>query len=322
MKSDGHPVIHYACRSMALANPHGSPGSRSNIPPQDNHRDNGPRGNPKPPRKKFDNYTPLVASITEIYHQVSEKGVFPKARPLKGRTQNAKDRSLFCNYHQGYGHRTQDCYDLKDAIEQAIRDDKLNETSERERSPRPESWNPKYRRDDDEPVMEIAVITGSNAPKKSKSALKKDLKILAAVQTPLRHFRKEDFKYGLVDSDSPLNPGGYRRGLEHHVQKCLQRPWLQRQQFKDTLTWSHGTRRQFHQTRWKHRPPDDYRIRKTRKTIMAEFVVLQDSTAYNVILGRKTINDFRGAVLTKFLVTKYEAESGKVGTIFGNREAA
>ncbi|MED6149906.1 hypothetical protein PIB30_067126 [Stylosanthes scabra] len=54
--------------------------------PRDSHRDN-------------------MASITEIYHQVSEKGVLPKARPLKGRTQNAKNRSLFCDYHQGYEHK-------------------------------------------------------------------------------------------------------------------------------------------------------------------------------------------------------------------------
>ncbi|MED6171939.1 hypothetical protein PIB30_045632 [Stylosanthes scabra] len=123
----------------------------------------------------------------EIYHQVSEKGVLPKARPLKGRTQNAKNRSLFLDYHQG---KTQDCYDLKDASEQAIRDGKLNEfvqiirelrTSDRERSPKPESRNPRFRRDDDEPIMEIAVITGSSAPEKSKSAHKKDLKILATM---------------------------------------------------------------------------------------------------------------------------------------------
>ncbi|MED6224649.1 hypothetical protein PIB30_086184 [Stylosanthes scabra] len=131
-----------------------------------------------------------VASITEIYHQVSEKGILSKARPLKGRTQNAKNRSLFCNYYQGYGHKTQDCYDPKDAIKQAIRDGKLNEfiqiireprTSDRERSPRSESRNPRSRRDDDEPIMEIAVITGSSTMEKSKSALKKDLKILATV---------------------------------------------------------------------------------------------------------------------------------------------
>ncbi|MED6210577.1 hypothetical protein PIB30_065423 [Stylosanthes scabra] len=93
-----------------------------------------------------------VASITEIYHQVSKKGVLSKARPLKGRTQNAKNRSLYCDYHQGYEQKTQDCYDLKDAIEQAIRDGKLNDfiqiireprTSVRERSPKSESRNPR-----------------------------------------------------------------------------------------------------------------------------------------------------------------------------------
>ncbi|MED6218767.1 hypothetical protein PIB30_029736, partial [Stylosanthes scabra] len=162
--------------------------------PGDNHRDNGPRGNPKPPRQKFDNYTPLVASITEIYHQVSEKGVLPKARPLKGRTQNEKNRSLFYDYHQGYGHKTQDCYDLKDAIEQAIKD----------RSPKPESRNPRYRRDDDEPIMEIAVIIGSSAPEKSKSALKKDLDADPPPPFPTITFRKEDLVHGLADSDAPM----------------------------------------------------------------------------------------------------------------------
>ncbi|MED6148612.1 hypothetical protein PIB30_054740 [Stylosanthes scabra] len=43
-----------------------------------------------------------------------------------------------------------------------------------------------------------------------------------------------------------------------------------------------------------------------RKMTMTKFVVLQDSTAYNVILGRKTTNDLSGVIYTKFLVMKYE----------------
>ncbi|MED6210267.1 hypothetical protein PIB30_062610 [Stylosanthes scabra] len=132
----------------------------------------------------------------EIYHQVSEKSVLHKARPLKGRTQNAKNRSLYCDYHQGYGHKTQDYYDLKDAIEQAIRDGKLNEfvqiireprTFDRERSPKSEFRNPRFRRDDDELVMEIVVITGSSAPEKSKSA-QKGPENPGNYADPLRHF--------------------------------------------------------------------------------------------------------------------------------------
>ncbi|MED6126452.1 hypothetical protein PIB30_078594 [Stylosanthes scabra] len=161
-------------------------GSGQTSHPRDNHRDNGSRGIPKPLRQKD-----LPSSLG--------KGVLPKARPLKGRTQNAKNRSLYFDCHQGYGHKTQDCCDLKDAIEQAIRDGKLNDfvqiireprTSERQRSPKSESRNPRSRRDSDEPIMEIVVITGSSALEKSKSALKKDLKVLATMQTPLHHFRR------------------------------------------------------------------------------------------------------------------------------------
>ncbi|MED6186936.1 hypothetical protein PIB30_071511 [Stylosanthes scabra] len=132
--------------------------------------------------------------ITEIYHQIYEKGAFPRARPLKGRTQNVRNRSLFCDYYQGYRHKTQDYYDLKDAIEQAIQDENVNEFAkiirelknlDRERSPRSETCNPRNQRDeDDEPMTLVNVITGSSGTEKSKSALKKDLKILAAVRTP------------------------------------------------------------------------------------------------------------------------------------------
>ncbi|MED6189022.1 hypothetical protein PIB30_091549 [Stylosanthes scabra] len=43
--------------------------------------------------------------------------------------------------------------------------------SEKEGSPRPESWNAKNRRDDDELIMEVAVITGSSAMKSEKGSL-------------------------------------------------------------------------------------------------------------------------------------------------------
>ncbi|MED6164095.1 hypothetical protein PIB30_086426 [Stylosanthes scabra] len=201
------------------------------------------------------------------------------------RTQNTKNKSLFCDYHQGYGYKTQGCYDLKDAIEQAIWDGKLNEfvkiireprNPDRERSPRLESRNPRNRRDDDDPIMEVAVITGSSAVEKSKAALKKYLKVFAIVRTPPPQFptitfSKEDFVHSLADSDSPMVI----------LAKLV-----------------------------------------PRKTIMAEFVVLQDSTAYDVILGRETINDFSTAVLTKFLVMKYEVNSREVETFFGDRETA
>ncbi|XP_016169098.1 uncharacterized protein LOC107611715 [Arachis ipaensis] len=99
-------------------------------------RDGGSSKIPRPfPRVgKFTNYTPLTAPIMEVYQQIAEKGILSKLRPLKERTGGSM--SLYCDYHKGYGHKTQDCFDLKYALEQAIRDGKLAEFSYLIREPR------------------------------------------------------------------------------------------------------------------------------------------------------------------------------------------
>ncbi|XP_072066682.1 uncharacterized protein [Arachis hypogaea] len=59
-----------------------------------------------------------------------------------------------------------------------------------------------------------------------------------------------------------------------------------------------------------------------RRTVMADFIVLRDSTAYNIILGRKTINDLGAAISTKMLVMKFVTDDGYVGSIRGDLETA
>ncbi|XP_015943709.1 uncharacterized protein LOC107468850 [Arachis duranensis] len=55
---------------------------------------------------------------------------------------------------------------------------------------------------------------------------------------------------------------------------------------------------------------------------MVEFVVLRDSTTYNIILGRKMINDVEAVINTKLLVMKFVADDGSVGSIRGDLETA
>ncbi|XP_072074212.1 uncharacterized protein [Arachis hypogaea] len=59
-----------------------------------------------------------------------------------------------------------------------------------------------------------------------------------------------------------------------------------------------------------------------KRSLMAEFVVLRDSTAYNLILGRKTINEFGAVISTKLLLMKFVADDGSVKTIRGELETA
>ncbi|XP_016165140.1 uncharacterized protein LOC107607745 [Arachis ipaensis] len=138
---------------------------------------------------KFTNYTPLTVPIVEVYQKIAEKGILSKPRPLKDRT--GGNKNLYCGYHKGYGHKIQDCFDLKNALEQAIWDGKLAEFSHLIREPR--------RRDRDRDVEDqsravkrhqepednergltiVNVVIGRDAVPKSKSAHKKDAKVLA-----------------------------------------------------------------------------------------------------------------------------------------------
>ncbi|XP_015956824.1 uncharacterized protein LOC107481123 [Arachis duranensis] len=59
-----------------------------------------------------------------------------------------------------------------------------------------------------------------------------------------------------------------------------------------------------------------------RRSVMAEFVVLRDSTAYNIILGRKTINDVEAIINTKLLVMKFVTDDRSIGSIRGDLKTA
>ncbi|XP_016164233.1 uncharacterized protein LOC107606718 [Arachis ipaensis] len=165
-------------------------------------RDGDSRKAPKlfPRVRKFTNYTPLTSPIMEVYQQIAEKGILSKPRPLKERT--GGNRSLYCDYHKGYGHKTQDCFDLKDALEQAIRDGKLDEFSHLIREPRRRNRDhdgedrtraAKQRQEPEEDDRGFTIVNGvtaRNAAPRSRSAQRKDAKVLAVSSSSARGTRK------------------------------------------------------------------------------------------------------------------------------------
>ena len=82
---------------------------------------------------KYHEYKPLNVSLSEMFREVGQVERFPKPKILKMRANTNK--SLFCEYHNGFGHRTEDCYDLQDAIEQLIREGRLAKYVASQRSP-------------------------------------------------------------------------------------------------------------------------------------------------------------------------------------------
>ncbi|XP_057723355.1 uncharacterized protein LOC130939253 [Arachis stenosperma] len=184
-------------------------------------KEGGPNKAPRPFSRigKFTNYTPLTLPIMEVYQQIAEKGILSKPRPLKDRTGGSK--SLYCDYHKGYGHQTQNCFDLRDALEQAIRDDKLSEFSHLIREPRrrhrdqdeDKTRSTKRRQepeDKDHGLTVINIVTAKNAAPRSRSAHKKDAKILVVSSATMQSSKKPpSISFGPEDQwfdEAPENP--------------------------------------------------------------------------------------------------------------------
>ncbi|XP_015953033.1 uncharacterized protein LOC107477509 [Arachis duranensis] len=315
-----------------------------------------PTNTSQPPRiGKFSNYTPLTAPITEIYHQIADRGIIPKARQLKERA--GGNKTLYCDYHRGYGHKTQDCFDLKDALEQAIRDGKLPEFAkiirelrrvERDRSSEREGRNPRAQKQpprespEEDPTIIVNVITGKDVSSKSKLTMKKDLKVMAVrnqAPTTATHntitFLPKDCQHGTSTEDAPfvisarIGTGLVRRilvntGADSNIifRGAFDKLGLHNDNLQTHRNGVTGLGDNFLKPDGPITLPITIGASNQKKTILSEFVVLKDSTAYNVILGRKTINDFSVVIFTKYLLMKFRADDGSVGTIHGDREIA
>ncbi|XP_016195723.1 uncharacterized protein LOC107636745 [Arachis ipaensis] len=316
-------------------------------------RDGGPSKTPRPFSRvgKFSNYTPLTAPITEVYQQIAEKGILSKPRPLKERT--GGNRSLYCDYHKGYGHKTHDCFDMKDALEQAIREGKLADFSHRIREPRRRnrdhegedktraSKRHQEPEDNDHGLTIVNVVTARNAAPRSKSAHKKDAKVLAISTSSARSpktlpsisFSPEDQWFDEVAESPPMvitarvgtglvkrilvDTGADSNIMFHNMFDALGL------RDADLKTHQHGVvglGNHFIKPDGIISLPTSVGQGQGRRTVMAEFVILRDSTAYNIILGRKTINDLGAVISTKMLLMKFITEKGSIGSVRGDLE--
>ncbi|XP_015953371.1 uncharacterized protein LOC107477817 [Arachis duranensis] len=318
-------------------------------------REGAPNKAPRPfPRVgKFTNYTPLTLPIMEVYQQIVEKGILPKPRPLKDRTGGSKN--FYCDYHKGYGHQTQDCFDLKDALEQAIREGKLTEFSHLIREPRRrhrdqdeegKTRSAKRRQeaeDKDHGLTVINVVTTKNAAPRSRSAHKKDAKVLAVSSSLARSSKKPpSISFGPEDQwfDEALeNPpmvitARVGTGLVKRIladtgagSNIMFRNVFDALGLRDADLSTHqhgviGLGDHFIKPDRVISLPISVGQAQGRRSAMAEFVVLRDSTAYNIILGRKTINDVEAIISTKLLVVKFFTDDGSIGSIRGDLETA
>ncbi|XP_052114161.1 uncharacterized protein LOC127745463 [Arachis duranensis] len=289
---------------------------------------------------KFTNYTLLTVLIAEVYQQIAE-------RQLKN-MEGVGDKNLYCDYHKDFKHKTWDCLELKDALEQAIREEKLREFSqfireprrkERERSEEVPPNNP-----DTNPMVVVNVVVGRNAPPKLRSTVQKDARVLAVSsgnhKVPPRELPEISFGPGHrwcdeLPEDPPMvitmriGTSLVKRilveagaDLNIMIQNVFDALGLKEINLKDHR---HGVIRLGDN----YIKPDGSIILPicvgsgaSRKSAMAEFVVLRDSMAYNIILRRRTINELLANIFTKLLTMKFAVDNRSVVLIQEDLEMA
>ncbi|XP_022031521.2 uncharacterized protein LOC110932501 [Helianthus annuus] len=80
-----------------------------------------PQGRGPPPYS--DNFTPLTKTTSEILATERVKNSFPRPPPIKPRPEAQPNE--FCDFHRGFGHKTDDCIYLKREIEAAVKTGRL-----------------------------------------------------------------------------------------------------------------------------------------------------------------------------------------------------
>ncbi|XP_015961193.1 uncharacterized protein LOC107485192 [Arachis duranensis] len=321
--------------------------------PKEHSKDGGPTKpfKPFPWVGKFTNYTPLTALIVEVYQQIADQGILSKPRQLKDRT--GGNKNLYCDYHKGFGHKTQDCFDLKDALEEAICEGKLTEFSQFIREPRSRERNrsdedrgrtvkPRQEpeEDNDRGLTIVNVVVGRDAAPRSKLVAKKYAKVLAVSsathgpsprRVPVISFAPGDRSF----DDMPGNPPMVitaRVGIGLVKQILVDTGADSNIMFRnvfdalglreaDLKTHQHGVvglGDNFIKPDGIISLPVSIGGGQGKRSLMAKFVVLRDSMTFNLILGRKTINEFAVVICTKILIMKFEANNGWVGSIKGD----
>ncbi|XP_010670084.2 uncharacterized protein LOC104887185 [Beta vulgaris subsp. vulgaris] len=295
---------------------------------------------------KYQNYTPLTISRARIFemHSKDDKRQRPRKMYYKGR-----DKSKWCEFHDDYGHKTDDCKDLKDGIEDLIRRGYFTQYQARvDRKTPPREDENTSRRPVKDRITEIHVISGGQTRggsiDRAKASLKEvrhqvnynnTMKWTAPPSMPSVDFTSEDAKGIINPHDDPLVVSlQISNAMVHRVLvdggssvNILYKETFEKMGF-DKACLKPASYPVIGFTGASVVPEGTVKLAvklgegSRSKDLMVEFLVVDVPTAYNAIIGRLLIHDAQAVVSTYHLTMVYTSNDGKPEKIRGNQESA
>ncbi|XP_059441743.1 uncharacterized protein LOC132174049 [Corylus avellana] len=292
------------------------PKKKIELPPKQNQQ------------QQYVGWTPLNTTVYKVFMEVRKDPSFRWPGKMKALPQNWTTHKL-CEYHNDHRHYTEDCISLRFEIEKFLRNGKLlkfvAEEKGREKNPQNEQShrssqnlepnnnnfrNQRQKRDEPRPSkaqkLESGVLSFSEEDVKEVSKPHDDALVITLTVANHAIHRV------LVDNGSLADILYWTVVQKLGVGRGKLKPFL------SPLIGFAGERVQ---------PigmiylPVTAGTAPKQSTIMVDFLVIDQPSAYNVIIGRRTLNQLKAATSTYYLKMKFSTTEG-VGEVKGDQVVA
>uniref|UniRef100_A0A2N9J3R3 Uncharacterized protein n=1 Tax=Fagus sylvatica TaxID=28930 RepID=A0A2N9J3R3_FAGSY len=299
-------------------------------------------------------FTPLNMSIDQVLLQIQDNPDIKWPGKLRSDpTKRSKD--LYCRFHRDHGHTTEDCFALKQQIEALIRQGKLGKFVRQDKpevrhEPRPPRQDENKDRQEDRPrdiIGEIRTIVGGlasgGASRSSRKAYARQAHNILITQRSRKSLKMDDQVISFSEDDArnihhphddalvvTLTIAGFltRRVLIDNGSSAdiiylpaYQQMKIDKEQLKPIDIPLVGF------TGDKVKPLGVVSLiieagtypKQVRTSV--EFLVVDCPSAYNVIIGRPTLNKLRAVTSTYHLLVRFPTEHG-IGELKGDQATA
>ncbi|XP_065624076.1 uncharacterized protein LOC136065188 [Quercus suber] len=121
--------------------------------------------------------------LEQVLMQIKDDPSLKQPEKMKG-DPNKRNRNKYCHFHRDHGHDTNECFDLKQQIENLIKQGKLRNFLGRDH--KDEKLKAKMEEPSRPPLREIRVIIGGNLAGQSSKSRKTYMKVVQNVQLSRR----------------------------------------------------------------------------------------------------------------------------------------
>uniref|UniRef100_A0A2N9FY65 RNase H type-1 domain-containing protein n=1 Tax=Fagus sylvatica TaxID=28930 RepID=A0A2N9FY65_FAGSY len=202
-----------------------------------------------------------------------------------------RPRDKYCRFHRDHGHNTEDCYDLKRQIEELIKQGKLQRFVERgQREGRPQGAHQQRPR--------VEVLTRPPPP-------------LGEIHKTDKKPRLEDFPITFTEEDA-------HKVFHPHDDALVVTLEIAGYSTRRVLIDNGSSADIIYLTAFQQMKIGTYPKQATKKV---DFLIVDCLFAYNVIVGRPTLNRLRAVTSTYYLLVCFPTENG-IGEIRGDQAMA